>query len=142
MRLYFDCVLPFWVSIGVLSLCQGAVVALPRALVAGASGGPCDSALVGVGSGGLGDRIRGDRQRRGKRQRHALTYIALVAVPLLAALALGWLMHGARPASLALLAGRCSRWRGPTAVGWPGEGAAVGAVGAQLRGARRADRRA
>jgi hypothetical protein len=27
----------------------------------------------------------------------ALTYIALVAVPLLAALALGWLMHGARP---------------------------------------------
>ncbi|MGA7704798.1 MAG: hypothetical protein WB998_07870, partial [Solirubrobacteraceae bacterium] len=32
----------------------------------------------------------------------ALTYIALVGVPLLAALALGWLMHGARP-SLALL---------------------------------------
>jgi hypothetical protein len=32
----------------------------------------------------------------------ALTYIALVAVPLLAALALGWLMHGARPI-LALL---------------------------------------
>jgi hypothetical protein len=27
----------------------------------------------------------------------ALTYVALVAVPLLAALALGWLMHGARP---------------------------------------------
>jgi hypothetical protein len=27
----------------------------------------------------------------------ALTYIALVAVPLLAALALGWLMHGGRP---------------------------------------------
>ncbi|HEY3970361.1 MAG TPA: hypothetical protein VGL79_03075 [Solirubrobacteraceae bacterium] len=32
----------------------------------------------------------------------ALTYIALIAVPLLAALALGWLMHGARP-GLALL---------------------------------------
>ncbi|MGA9313762.1 MAG: hypothetical protein WBV77_03930, partial [Solirubrobacteraceae bacterium] len=32
----------------------------------------------------------------------ALTYIALVAVPVLAALALGWLMHGARP-GLALL---------------------------------------
>ena len=32
----------------------------------------------------------------------ALTYIALVGVPLLAALALGWLMHGARP-RLALL---------------------------------------
>ncbi len=32
----------------------------------------------------------------------ALTYVALVAVPLLAALALGWLMHGARP-GLALL---------------------------------------
>ena len=32
----------------------------------------------------------------------ALTYLALVAVPLLAALALGWLMRGARPA-LALL---------------------------------------
>jgi hypothetical protein len=32
----------------------------------------------------------------------ALTYLALVGVPLLAALALGWLMHGARP-GLALL---------------------------------------
>ncbi|MFZ1927078.1 MAG: hypothetical protein WAU42_13160 [Solirubrobacteraceae bacterium] len=32
----------------------------------------------------------------------ALTYVALIAVPLLAALALGWLMHGARP-GLALL---------------------------------------
>jgi hypothetical protein len=32
----------------------------------------------------------------------ALTYVALVAVPLLAALALGWLMHGAHP-GLALL---------------------------------------
>jgi hypothetical protein len=33
---------------------------------------------------------------------HALTYLALIAVPLLAALALGWLMQGAKPV-LALL---------------------------------------
>ncbi len=84
-----------------LSLCQGLVVSLPRAwspawmirlrsrlwaLV------PALSILGFVAVGSLAERDSAQ----------ALTYIALVAVPVLAALALGWLMRGARPA-LALL---------------------------------------
>jgi hypothetical protein len=88
--------LPFWISIAVLSLVQGASVAIP-------------------GAGGLGAlrRLRGRRWAvipplsivgfvfvaRGAEQASAqgLTYLALVAVPLLAALALGWLAWNARP---------------------------------------------
>jgi hypothetical protein len=88
--------LPFWISIGVLSLVQGASVAVP-------------------GAGGLGAlrRLRGRRWAmipplsvvgfvfvtRGAEQASAqgLTYLALVAVPLLAALALGWLVWNAHP---------------------------------------------
>jgi hypothetical protein len=101
IRVYFDYVIPFWISIGVLSLCQALVVSLPDvwspawmarlrsrlwALV------PALSIIGFVAVGSLAEQ--------GSAQ--ALTYIALVAVPLLAALALGWLMHGARPI-LALL---------------------------------------
>lgn len=93
--------IPFWLSIAVLSLCQGLVVALPRAwspawmarlrsrlwaLV------PVLSIVGFVAVGSLAEEASAE----------ALTYIALVAVPLLAALALGWLIHGARP-GLALL---------------------------------------
>ncbi len=93
--------IPFWLSIGVLSLCQGLVVALPRAwspawmarlhsrlwaLV------PALSVIGFVAVGLFAERASAQ----------ALTYIALVGVPVLAALALGRLMHGARPA-LALL---------------------------------------
>ncbi len=88
--------LPFWISIAVLSLVQGASVALP-------------------GAGGLAAlrRLRGRRWAlipplsivgfvfiaRGAEQASAqgLTYLALVAVPLLAALALGWLAWNAHP---------------------------------------------
>ena len=98
--------LPFWISIGALSLVQGALVAVP-------------------GSGGLGAlrRLRGRRWAlipplsvigfvflaRGAEQASAqgLTYLALVAVPLLAALALGWLAwnaHPPRPARALLVA--------------------------------------
>lgn len=88
--------LPFWISIGVLSLVQGASVAIP-------------------GAGGLGAlrRLRGRRWAvipplsvvgfvfiaRGAENASAqgLTYLALVAVPLLAALALGWLAWDAHP---------------------------------------------
>src|SRR6476660_6181832 len=93
--------LPFWVSIGLLSLAQGALVALPRV--------PDAVRLA---------RLRGRRWAlipplsvlgfvlvAGVAQ-HAsaqgLTYLALCAVPVLAAIALGWLTPGARPA-LALL---------------------------------------
>jgi hypothetical protein len=115
--------LPFWVSIGLLSLAQGALVALPRP--------PAALGLV---------RLRGRRWAlipplsvlgfvlvAGVAQ-HAstqgLTYLALCAVPLLAALALGWLTPGARPARALLVPALFAiAWvdRG----GLAGEGAAV-----------------
>jgi hypothetical protein len=101
MRLYLDWMLPFWVSIGVLSLCQGVVVALPRAwaptrlLVLRSGWWALVPAVSVIGFVAIGSAAEAASAT-------ALTYIALVAVPLLAALALGWLMHGARP-GLALL---------------------------------------
>jgi hypothetical protein len=89
-------VLPFWLSIALLSLFQGAIVAAPRALP------------VNVPA-----RLRGRRwalipplsvlgfvliARAAERaSAQGLTYLALVAVPLLAAAALAWLSRGARP---------------------------------------------
>jgi hypothetical protein len=89
-------VLPFWLSIVVLSVVQGLLVALPRS--------PAALPLTG---------LRGRRWALippasvlafvliARSAEHAsgllLTYLALVAVPLLAAAALGWLAHGARP---------------------------------------------
>ena len=82
--------LPFWLSIALLSVAQGAVVAVPRF--------PNTSLL---------ERVRGRRwavipplsviafvfiTRSAERaSAEGLTYLALGAVPLLAALALGWL---------------------------------------------------
>jgi hypothetical protein len=95
-------VLPFWISIALLSLAQGALVAVPRPL-----------ALPRLSF------LRGRRWAlvpplsvvafvliaRGAERASAegLTYLALCAVPPLAALALGWLSRGARP-PMALLA--------------------------------------
>jgi hypothetical protein len=95
-------VLPFWISIGLLSLAQGAVVAVPRPLTL-----PRLSFL------------RGRRWAlvpplsviafvliaRGAERASAegLTYLALCAVPPLAALALGGLSRGARPARALLV---------------------------------------
>lgn len=102
IRLYFDYVIPFWLSIGLLSLCQGIVVCMPRAWspepIARVRNGlwalvPALSVIAFVGVGSVAEQ--------GSAQ--ALTYLALIAVPPLAALALGWLMHGAQPV-LALLA--------------------------------------
>jgi hypothetical protein len=100
--IYFDLV-PFWLSIGLLSLAQGALVALARPV-----------AVPGL------EKLRGRRWALvpalsvlgfvfGARAAvHAsaqgLTYLALVAVPLGAALALGWLTWGARPARALLVA--------------------------------------
>ncbi len=88
-------VLPFWISIGVLSLAQGALVAIP---------GHRPRVML--------TRLRGRRWAAipplsvigfvfvARAAEHAsaqgLTYLALVAVPLLAALALGWLGAAAR----------------------------------------------
>lgn len=99
--------LPFWLSIGTLSLVQAVLVGLP--------GPPRGELLRRVSR--LLERLRGrwwalimplsigvviaavaleDEVARG------LTYLALVAVPPLAVIALGWLVRGGRPA-LALL---------------------------------------
>jgi hypothetical protein len=93
---YFGEVLPFWISIAALSLSQGALVALP-----------------GAGAPGALARLRGRRWAlipplsvigfvfgaRAAEQASAqgLTYLALVAVPALAALALGWFAWNAHP---------------------------------------------
>jgi hypothetical protein len=88
--------LPFWLSIGFLSAVQGALVGLPRAPVAipllNRVGGrwwalvlPL-SIVVVIGGIAL-DESSAD----------FLTWLALIAVPPLAAIALGWIVHGARP---------------------------------------------
>lgn len=94
--------LPFWLSIGVLSLVEAALVAVPRAPVGvplltrlrsrwWALALPLPLALV-VGAIALDSTVA-----------DFLTYLALVAVPPLAALALGAIVRGARP-PLAILA--------------------------------------
>jgi hypothetical protein len=95
-------VLPFWLSIALLSLLQGAVVALPRPI-----------ALPQLA------RLRGRRwavipplsvvgfvfvaRAAESASAEALTYLALLAVPPLAALALGRLSRGARPVRAVLV---------------------------------------
>lgn len=93
--------LPFWLSIGVLSSVQAALVAAPR---------PAVSPLL--------DRLRSRWWALAlplplglgiaaialtSASAHFFTYLALLAVPPLAAATLGWVMHGGRP-WLALLA--------------------------------------
>jgi hypothetical protein len=117
---------PFWISIAVLSIVQGAVVALPRTLAF--------SPLT---------RLHGRRWAvippasviafvfiaRGAEHASAqdLTYLALIAVPLLAALALGWLVWEAgapRPlAALLVLPLFALAWADRKAL--PGETAAL-----------------
>ena len=64
-----------------------------------------------------------------------LTYLALVAVPLLAAAALGWAARGAKPIA-ALAAIPLFASPGRTASHSPGEAAGAILSGAQLRDAR------
>jgi hypothetical protein len=87
--------LPFWISIGSLSLAQGVIVALARAWSPGRLGRlrsrlwatiPAISIIAFVAVGSLDERASAG----------ALTYLALVAVPLLAAFALGWIVWDAR----------------------------------------------
>lgn len=96
--------LPFWLSIGALSLAQGAIVALPATLAFERLGTVARSrmwALVPPVS-IIGFVLVGRADANSSAQ--SLTYLALFAVPVLAALALGWLARGARPvAALAAL---------------------------------------
>jgi hypothetical protein len=89
-------VLPFWLSIGALSLVQGVLVALPgrqapKALLDRFQGRWWALVLplsIVVVIGGIA---------LDSASAHFLTWLALIAVPPLAAIALGWIVHGARP---------------------------------------------
>ena len=118
---------PFWLSIGLLSLVQGLLVALPgdgRVLDAIPwiarrrsplwSAVPPLSVIVFVFVAQAAERA----------SVQSLTYLALVAVPLLAALALGWLGRGARP-PLAALAVALFALAWADRAGLAGEGAAL-----------------
>ena len=114
--------MPFWASIGLLSLAQGAIVALPGTAAPRALHGlhsrlwavvPAASVIVFV--------IVGSLAAQGSAQ--ALTYLALVAVPPLAALALGGLMRGAR---LSLALGVAALF----ALAWADRGALAGQAAA------------
>jgi hypothetical protein len=127
MRVYFDYVPSFWVSIGSLSLCQGLVVCLPRAWSPRWSGRLHSRlwALVPALS-VIGFVAMGSVAEHGSAQ--TLTYLALVAVPLLAALALGWVIWPAHPPpkpALALLVVPLFALAWADRGGLVGEGAAV-----------------
>ncbi len=118
--------IPFSLSIALLSLVQGAVVALPRAL------GPASSPKLLERLGGRRWALIPPASVIGfvavtaaaeSASARGLTYLALCAVPLLAALALGWLAHGARPAR-ALLA------LALFALAWADRGGLAGEAGA------------
>jgi len=115
--------MPFWISIALLSLVQGVIVALPRPLPAATLARlrsrrwavvPPLSVIAFVAVTSAAESASAD----------ALTYLALVAVPLLAALALGWLVYGARPRwALGAVALFALAWADRGAV--PGEAAAL-----------------
>jgi len=93
---------PFWISIALLSVTQGVLVALPRRQAV--------PKLVRLGSrrwaalpplSVLAFVLVARAAEHSSAQ--GLTYLALCAVPVLAALALGWLAHGARPARALLV---------------------------------------
>jgi len=99
---YLERMLAFWISIGLLSLAQGAIVALARV--------PRAPGLARLRSrrwavipplSVAGFVLVASAAEHASAQ--GLTYLALAAVPVLAALALGWLMPGARPARALLV---------------------------------------
>lgn len=119
---------PFWVSYAVLALVQGGMVALPRAgLLPGRWPGALRSrwwALIPVAS--IVGAIFAIRAVAATA--NGLTYLALVATPILAALAAGWAMRGRRW-YLALIAAPLF------ALAWAGHAAGVGRIGALMPGA-------
>ena len=103
--------LSFWPSIFLLSLAQGAVVAAPRAGGIRSLRLPRGPrwALV-LPASVVGFVLIGRAAEHASAE--ALTYLALCAVPLLAALALGWLAVPARPLWALGLGSRAAVWRG------------------------------
>jgi hypothetical protein len=95
-------VLPFWLSIGLLSLAQGAIVALGRVPDVPALRSLRDRRWAAIPPlSVIGFVLVAAVAERASAQ--GLTYLALCAVPVLAALALGWMTPGARPARALLV---------------------------------------
>ncbi|MGO9489756.1 MAG: hypothetical protein ACLQBB_12095 [Solirubrobacteraceae bacterium] len=115
--------MPFWLSIASLSLFQGALVALPVPV----AWSPLQRLRAGGWAAVLPVSIVAFvLVARGAERASAqgLTYLALIAVPLLAALALGRLSRGARPRR-ALLAGALFALAWADRGGLAGNGAAT-----------------
>jgi hypothetical protein len=93
-------VLPFWLSIGALSLVQAALVAIPAAVPWPPLERLRSRWLALILPLSIVVVVAAVAQEEGVAD--FLTYLALVAVPPLAAVALAWLVRGARP-PLALL---------------------------------------
>lgn len=94
--------LPFWLSIGLLSAAQGGIVALARMPDVPALARLRDRRWAVIPPlSVLGFVLVGVLAEQASAQ--GLTYLALGAVPLLAFAALGWLTRGARPARALLV---------------------------------------
>jgi len=115
--------LPFWLSIGLLSAAQGGIVALARMPDVPALARLRDRRWAVIPPlSVLGFVLVGVLAEHSSAQ--GLTYLALGAVPLLAAGALGWLTPGARPArALLVLPLFALAWADAGAL--PGEAAAL-----------------
>src|SRR6202049_1738356 len=115
---------PFWISIALLSIAQGALVAVPRAPIAPRLAHRLSArrwAAIPAAS-VIGFVLIASAAERASAQ--GLTYLALGAVPVLGALALGWLSPGARPArALLVLPLFALAWA--DRAGLAGEGAAL-----------------
>ncbi len=115
--------LPFWLSIGVLSLSQGALVALPGTLAIPWLERRRSRLWAAIPPLSVISFVFVARAAE-QESAQSLTYLALVAVPVLAAVALGWLGRGARPAlALATPALFALAWADRT--GLAGEAAAL-----------------
>src|ERR1035437_4698687 len=94
--------LPFWTSIALLSLLQGGLVAVPRALPVPRLARLSNRRWAVVPPASvIAFLLLARAAERASAQ--GLSYLALCAVPVLAALALGWLARGARPANALLV---------------------------------------
>jgi hypothetical protein len=114
--------LPFWISIGLLSLAQGAIVALARVPRAAALSRLSSRRWAVIPPLSIAAFVLvASAAERASAQ--GLTYLALCAVPLLAAAALAWLTPAARPA-MALLA------LGLFALAWSDRGGLAGQASA------------
>jgi hypothetical protein len=115
--------LPFWLSIGLLSVVQGGIVALARVLDVPALARLRDRRWAVIPPlSVLGFVLLA--ALAGHASAQGLTYLAVGAVPVLAAAALGWLMRGARPPAVLLVPALFAlAWADAGAL--PGEAAAL-----------------